>query len=213
MAKARTYTSKRREQTAIATRKRVLDAAKSQFARRGIDSVTIAEIAHKAGVAASTIYALFKSKDGILQAIMRGALFGDRFRAAQQIMDGITAAEQQIALTANVARAIYESESDELGLIRGASAFSPALRKIEAEFEAIRYQMQEERIRLLFAQSKARKGLRAEDARRLLWMYTSRDIYRMLVQDGGWTPDAYQAWLAATLVEALVRTTDEQAQG
>jgi hypothetical protein len=73
--------------------------------------------------------------------------------------------------------------------------------------------MQEERIRLLFAQSKARKGLRAEDARRLLWMYTSRDIYRMLVQDGGWTPDAYQAWLAATLVEALVRTTDEQAQG
>lgn len=202
---ARTYTSKHREQTALASQKRVLDAAKSLFARHGIDRVTIAEIAGKAGVAASTVYAQFKSKDGILQAIMRAALFGDRFRAAQDIMSGITDAEQQIALTANVARAIYESESKELGLIRGASAFSPALRKLEAEFESIRYQMQEERIRLLFAQSKARKGLRVEDARRLLWMYTSRDIYRMLVQDGGWTPDAYQKWLAATLVEALVR--------
>lgn len=204
MSKTRTYTSKRREQTALATRKRVLDAAKLMFARHGIDRVTIAEIGDKAGVAASTVYALFKSKDGILQAIMREALFGDRFRAAQAIMDGMTDAKQLIALTANVARAIYESESQELGLIRGASAFSPALRKIEAEFEGIRYQMQEERIRALFSQGNARRGLNAEQARRLLWMYTSRDVYRMLVQDGGWSAQRYQEWLARTLVEALM---------
>lgn len=208
MTKGRTYTSKRREQTAIATRKRVLDAAKSLFARHGIDRVTIAAIADKAGVAGSTIYALFKSKDGILQAIMREALFGDRFRAAQEIMDGITDAQQLIALTANVARAIYDSESAELGLIRGASAFSPALRKIEAEFERMRYEMQEERIRLLVAQSKIRRGLRAEEARRLLWMYTSRDVYRMLVEDGGWSSQRYQQWLSRTLVEALVEPID-----
>ena len=40
-----------------------------------------------------------------------------------------------IALTAHVARAIYEGENSELGLLRGASAFSPALRKLEPEFE------------------------------------------------------------------------------
>jgi len=204
MPKIRTYTSKRREQTALATRTRVLDAAKSLFARHGIDQVTIAEIGDAAGVAGSTVYALFKSKDGILQAIMRGALFGDRFRAAQAVMQGVTDARQLIALTANVARAIYDSESQELGLIRGASAFSPALRKIEAEFEDIRYQMQEERIRALFSQSKARRGLGEDQARRILWMYTSRDVYRMLVQDGGWTAQSYQDWLSRTLVEALL---------
>ena len=35
-------------------------------------------------------------------------------------------------------------------------------------------------------------------------MYTSRDIYRMLVHESGWTPDQYQSWLSDTLVTTLV---------
>ncbi|MGE5539313.1 MAG: hypothetical protein ACM30I_11905 [Gemmatimonas sp.] len=35
-------------------------------------------------------------------------------------------------------------------------------------------------------------------------MYTSRDVYRMLVHDGGWTPDRYQQWLSEMLLDALV---------
>ncbi len=88
--------------------------------------------------------------------------------------------------------------------MRGASAFSPALRKLEQEFDKVRFEMQEERIKLLFVQSKARRGLELDDARRILWMYTSLDVYRMLVHEGGWTPDQYQQWLADTLVKALV---------
>jgi hypothetical protein len=38
-----------------------------------------------------------------------------------------------------------------------------------------------------------------------MWMYTSRDVYRMLVHDGGWSPDQHQDWLSRTLTEALVR--------
>ena len=108
-------------------------------------------------------------------------------------------------LSAHVARAIYEGESSELGLLRGASAFSSALRKLEQEFEKIRYDMQEERIRLLFAQSKQRRDITLDEARRVLWMYTSRDIYRMLVHESGWTPHRYQQWLSETLVQALVK--------
>jgi hypothetical protein len=65
--------------------------------------------------------------------------------------------------------------------------------------------MQEERVRLLFASSKARPGLDWARARRILWMYTSRNIYRMLVHESGSTPDLYQSWLSSTLVKALVR--------
>ncbi len=111
---------------------------------------------------------------------------------------------QRIALTAHVARAIYEGESAELGLLRGASAFSPELRALEQEFETIRLEMQQERVRALFDQGRQKKGLAFEDARRILWMYTSREVYRMLVHEGGWTPDRYQAWLAGTLIDALV---------
>lgn len=208
MARApkRRYVSKVRSQAAEATRDRVLRAAKALFVRRGIDRATIAEVADKADVSVPTVYALYKSKEGILRELMKRALFGQRFEAARAKLNGVSDPLRLLALTAHVARAIYEAESSELGLLRGASAFSPALRKLEREFENIRFEMQEERIRLLFAQSKQRKGLELDEARRVLWMYTSRDVYRLLVHESGWTPDRYQEWLSNTIVEALVET-------
>jgi AcrR family transcriptional regulator len=201
----RPYQSDLRNHAAEVTRSRVLNAAKLLFARGGIDGVTIAQIAERSGVAASTVYALFKSKEGILRALMEAALFGPRFQEAQAKLEGIKDPVKLVVLSAYVARAIYEGESSELGLLRGASAFSSALRKLEQEFEKIRYDMQEERIRLLFAQSKQRRDITLDEARRVLWMYTSRDNYRMLVHESGWTPDRYQEWLSETLVQALVK--------
>jgi AcrR family transcriptional regulator len=204
MARTRRYDSAKRTAAAQATRQRVLSSARVLFGRHGIDDVTISLIAEKAGVAPATVFALFKSKDGILQAIMRESLFGRHFLVAQRLMEGIGDAALLVALTAKVARAIYESESRDLGLMRGASAFSPTLRRIERRFENMRYEMQENRLRLLFQQGKAREGLDLETARRIMWMYTSRDIYLMLVQEGKWTPEAYETWLERTLCEALV---------
>ena len=203
-APTRHYVSKLRSQKADATKGRVLHAARTLFVRHGIDRATIAQIAGKADVAVPTVYALYKSKEGVLRELMRAALFGQRFQAAREKLEGVTDSVRLLALTAHVARAIYEDESSELGLMRGASAFSPALRKLEQEFEKIRFEMQEERVRLLFAQSKEKKGLGFAEARRILWMYTSRDIYRMLVHESGWTPDRYQEWLSETLVSGLV---------
>jgi AcrR family transcriptional regulator len=201
----RPYVSNVRARAAGATKERVLKAARTLFARRGIDRVTIAQIAEKAGVAVPTVYGLYKSKEGILRELMRAALFGPRFQEARAQLAGVTDPVRLIALTAHVARAIYEGESSDLGLIRGATAFSPSLRKLEREFEQIRFEMQEERVKLLFARSRAKKGLALDEARRILWMYTSRDVYRMLVRESGWTPDRYQEWLSDTLVSALVR--------
>jgi AcrR family transcriptional regulator len=205
--RARKYTSALRSEAAEVTRKRVLEAAQALFVRHGIDRVTIAQIARKGGVAVSTVYALYESKEGILRALLRATLFGQRFQAAFARLEGVNDPIKLIELTAQVARAIYEGESSELGLMRGASAFSPALRKLEQEFETVRFEMQKERLRILFAQSKQRQGLTFDDARRVLWMYTSRDVYRMLVHEGGWTPDRYQEWLCETLVQALVSPT------
>jgi AcrR family transcriptional regulator len=203
-ARKRGYASPVRTEAAGETRARILAAANDLFGRRGIDAVTIAEIAGKSGVAGSTVYAIFKSKEGILRGLMQQSLFGGRFQSAQQILAGIRDPAEMIALTSHVSRAIYESESSDLGLLRRVSGFSPALRKIEEEFEQTRYEMQEERLRRLFAAGRARKSISFEEARRIMWMYTSRAVYGMLVVEGGWTPDRYQEWLSQTLVAALV---------
>lgn len=207
-ASTRRYNSDSRREAADATRRRVLKAARNLFIRHGIDRVTITEIAERAGVAASTIYAIYQSKEGILREMMRATLFGQRFQSVQSMLKTVSDPVRLIALSARVARAIYEGESAELGLLRGSSAFSPALRKLEQEFETIRFEMQEERVRRLFDQHLERKGLTFGDARRILWMYTSRDVYRMLVHEGGWSPDQYQEWLSRTLLDGLVVTAE-----
>ena len=200
----RRYVSEMRSQAAEATRARVLAVAKKLFADRGIDRVTIAEIAKTAGVSLSTVYSLYKSQGGILRGLMKATLFGPAFQTAISKLQGEKDPVRLIALTPSVARAIYEAESSELGLMRGASTFSAALRQLENEFEAIRFEMQKERVELLFAQSKHKAGLSLNEARRILWMYTSRDVYRLLVHEGGWKPERYQKWLSTTLLNELV---------
>ena len=200
---SRTYLSDIRSQAADATRGRVLLASKTLFAARGIDRVTIQQIARKAKVSVSTVFTLYRSKEGILRGLMKSALFGQHFQAAIAMLKGETNPIRLIALTPKVARAIYEAESSELGLIRGVSAFSPALSKLEQEFEELRFSMQKERVELLFKQRKQRKGLTLDEARRILWMYTSREVYRLLVHEAGWTSARYEEWLADTLLRAL----------
>jgi hypothetical protein len=88
--------------------------------------------------------------------------------------------------------------------MREIAAGSATLRAVERDFESWRYALQEDRVTRLFAAGRARPGLDRDRARRILWMYTSRDVYRMLVTEGGWTPAAYESWLAAALLQALV---------
>ena len=200
----RTYVAPLRTKAAEDTRSRILSAATALFGRKGIDKATIADIGRRAGVAASTVYSIYKSKDGLLRALIERSLFGREFQTAQAVLQGVTDAVRLIELTSHVSRAIYEAESTDLGLVRHASGFSPALRRIEQEFEQLRYSMQAGRVRLLFAAGQARAGLTLGEARRILWMYTSRDVYRMLVHEGGWTADRYQQWLSQRLAECLV---------
>lgn len=202
----RPYGSPQRARAAASNRAAVLEASRDLFSRLGVDKVTIAAIAARASLSASTVYAVFKSKEGILRELMRAALFGPRFREALTLLDGVSDPVERVARTALVARAVYESESAELGGLRGLSAFSPALRQLEEEFEEMRYQMQRDRLQALAASGRMKPGLAMEDARRIMWMYTGREVYRMLVEVGGWSGDKYQKWLSATLVGALVRT-------
>ena len=204
-SRKRSYQSEARQQAAQATRGRIITAARKLFARSGVDPVTIADIAERAEVGQSTIYALFGSKTGILRELMREAIFNARYRSAALALEGVTDPDQVLGLTARVARSIYEGEAREAAVLRGASAFSKELRKLESEFEDARYDLQHDRVALLHERKLLRPELDKATARHLLWMYTSRDIYRMLVLERGWTADQYEAWLGRTLAVELLQ--------
>jgi AcrR family transcriptional regulator len=137
----RSYRSDARAEAAERTRSKILDAGKVLFSRKGIDVTTIAQIAERAGVSEPTVYATVKSKAGLLHALMHDAIFGPRFQQALRKLEGVTDPLQRVALSAHVARAVYEGESSELSLLMKSSAFSPELRKAQQAFEVLRRKM------------------------------------------------------------------------
>ncbi|MEM9103942.1 MAG: hypothetical protein AAGB12_16660 [Pseudomonadota bacterium] len=48
------------------------------------------------------------------------------------------------------------------------------------------------------------KSLPKEKARDILWTFTGRDFYRMLVVERKWSPDEYEKWLSNMLINTLV---------
>ena len=203
--KRRRYDSSARRTQASLTRRRILDAARSLFASHGLDRVTIDAVASGAGVSAATVYAAFRSKAGILKALMEESLFNDRYQALVERTRHVTDPVELLHMTASIARAIYDGEKAQLGVIRGASAFSAELREVEQQFERARSDLQAARAERIARKGTVKPGLGLQQVRDILWMLTSRDPYRMLVVERGWTPDAYERWLADTLVRTLLK--------
>ena len=162
-------------------------------------------VAKKAGVAVATVYAVFGSKTGILSAILDAARFDESYqtlvREAMQTRDP----HERLRFPARIARRIYESEHSVLDLLRGAGAVAPVLAHSETERECTRYDAQAGMVEYLVRSRSLRRDLDPKRARDILWSLTSRDIYRLLVHERGWTAQQYEDWLADMLVESLVR--------
>jgi AcrR family transcriptional regulator len=209
-AARRRYNADSRRAKAEDSRARMLLVAKGLFSKHGVDTVTIDDIAEGAGVSPATIYVLFRSKAGILKEIIQGTFFGANYsRVAQRTRDTDDPFEL-LRITASISRIIFDTEKKEIGLMRGTSAFSPELKRIEAEFERIRLDLQEARARLLVRKFAVAREHGLAKVRDIMWMYTGRDIYRMLVLERAWSSDEYEKWLARILIKELIGSPPDQ---
>lgn len=206
MAKpTRAYNSENRQSQAAQTRERILQAAKRLFQTEGFDQVTIGKLAKAAEVSAPTIYAVFKSKRGVLQALMDEALPSDQFSAlVDQSMQGGSPVNR-LRITAKMARQIYDAERELMDVLRGASVVSPEVRELEQEREQRRHDRQAEYVSQLYQEKVLLPELTLDKARDIVWALTGRDLYRMLVMDRGWTPDEYEKWLAEQMARAVLK--------
>ena len=73
----RKYNSRRREEQARETKRRILDAALVLFGRHGYTGATMEAIAQEAGVAPLTVYSAFGSKAALLAALVAVSVGGD----------------------------------------------------------------------------------------------------------------------------------------
>jgi AcrR family transcriptional regulator len=207
----RRYDSSRRRAQAAATRVDILDAAQRLFEERGYAATTMEAIAAETGVALKTVYVAFETKSGVLRG-----LWNHRLRAGQ---DEVPIADQEwyrevvaerdpqekIRRTAQSARAAKERIGGVLRVIRTAAPIDPDIaalwNRIESDFHA----NQRVIVESLAARKALRRGLDVDRAADLLWTLNHPDVWHLLVDQRGWTPEEWETWFRETACAQLLR--------
>lgn len=202
--KKRTYYSRVRQRQAEETRRRILQAARSQFESCGYAATTIDAIAEIADVSPKTITAAFGSKRTLLAEIINPEDFSPPARQLIEKLRTTEDASRQLALVAQITRQAYEPLASSLELLRTAGAVAPELAEVARQIEVRRRQNQARLIASLHRRGTLRSGLSLEEATDVLWAITSYDLYRMLVIEQRWRPERYETWLAELLAQNLL---------
>src|SRR6266576_702023 len=202
--KKRLYKSLVRQRQAGDTRLRIVEATRQLLQSEGYAGMTVEGIAQRAEVSAQSVYAIFKSKTGILTELLDQSTFGPDYEDAVRRALSASDPETRLRLAAPIARQIHDAQSATFDLLRGAGVVAPELAKLEQQRESLRYERQERMIISLRDAERLQPGLNYDTARDIFWMLTGRDVYRMLVREREWSSQKYQDWLADTLVRSLL---------
>ena len=187
-----------RQRQALATRTLIVDTARTLFAENGYAATTIDGIAQHCGVAASTVYAIFGNKRGILRAIREAWHASTNVREIYQRANDAPDPRRRLELYAHATRRQWETGAIVLAIYTGAAAADP---EAAAELE----QALEGRRRNLAALLEAgaltfSAGRPLAEVQAIHLALTRPEVYDELVLAWGWTADAYEAWLAKALI-------------
>lgn len=204
----RRYDSTHRRAQAAQTRLRIFAAAQRLFLRDGYTATTMKAIADEAGVAVQTVYAATTSKREILKGILDTAVSGPaehvavtastRWQQIEQAADPL----RRLALFTALHVEICLREAPAYAIMTDAAGSDPEIRALLEHTATLRYQDQHTLARLLRAH--LRPGLTVRRTADIIWTLASEHTYLALVNDRGWTPPAYQAWLAEQLAAAIL---------
>jgi AcrR family transcriptional regulator len=200
-----------RQRQAQATRAQVARAARELFARRGYVATTIAMIAEAADIPAPTIYSAFGNKAAILSEIADRASAEldvirthERARAAADPADGLRVA-------ANLHRRQCEAMFDVQQVFQEAARVDPDVAARWREIQHNRRRAFHDHLGSI-ADGLA-PGLTVRRATDRYLALVLPEIYRTLVRESGWSPDEYEHWLAATMIEQLLPSGAQRAAG
>jgi AcrR family transcriptional regulator len=205
----RPYRSERRAGQAAATRSAILEAASGLFEEGGYTGTTTAAIAKRAGVSEATVFAAFGSKAGVLQALIGRAVVerdsGGSLAVTSEWSKAATSPHPEDALSdfAKVASEIQRRTWKLIELSRTASDTDPAMAELVKQGAANRRADCGAFLKAALV-GHLRSGLRTAEAIDILWVYTSADMYRLLVGVAGWSHVRYTRWLAETLRSELL---------
>jgi AcrR family transcriptional regulator len=203
-AARRPYRSQLREQQAEQTRRAVVQAAHDLFVANGWAATGMREVASTAGVALETVYSHFSSKRGLLHAVADTAVVGDDAEVplAQRpefLAIGKGRRSARIRAAAQLSTAVQLRTAAVAKLLREAALADDEIAEMLQSTRDRQRRDVAEGLELLLGRPPTvteRDGV---------WAILSPEVYLLLVEGSGWTPDEYEAWLEATLERVIPR--------
>lgn len=191
-----------REERAAVTRGRITDAARRLFRSHGYGATTLTDVAREAGVAVQTIYAVYRSKPGILRALRESvrqqpdaeALFDEAVHEGDE--------DRKLDLFASSIRQRWEHGADVVAIHRDAATADRAVRAEVDKILTIRRSGLRRLAQSLHGLPVA--DVEVERATAILDALTLPEVYLELVDVHGWTPDEYEAWLGRSLSQQMI---------
>jgi AcrR family transcriptional regulator len=202
------------EATRRETRRKLLLAARDEFAENGYRAATVAKIADRADVALQTLYHAWGSKRDLLRGVLELAVTGD-----EDVHLG--RGEMPDAVLARVDPGVH-GDPDQLlvhlvGTFRGLAERSAAVWKtyrdaaavdadIEADWAAL-MELRRTNFSTLFASVPTqawRAGVSAERAVDTIWTLASPQTHELLVGVLGYSYDDYEDWLLTTIRRSVL---------
>lgn len=191
-----------RQRQALWTRRLIVDATRKLFLERGYTATTMEAIAKEAGVAVSTVYAIYKNKRTILRAIREAWHEQTHAREINEEASRHPDPERRLEMVAHASRRQWEAGGTLVAIYQGAAA---ADREAAAELrEALRGRRAALDRIVEGMEAALRPDLDPTRAAAILRALCRAELYRELVEESGWSPDEYEAWLFETLKEQLL---------
>jgi AcrR family transcriptional regulator len=200
----------RRQKKARQTRQRILSAAADLFTRQGYTATTIQQIAEQADVAWQTVYSVFGTKAAILSAAFDVAVAGDdepipvAERPFVQAIRDAADPREKAGIFAHHLRESAARTAGVVSVIESAATTDPEIAALWRKLRDQGLRGMTLAARGFQEQGALRPGLTIARAADILWLYLGPWSYRVLVTQGGWTLDEYEAWLADTLSTQVI---------
>jgi AcrR family transcriptional regulator len=200
----RRYEQRARAEEADRTRRRIVDAALERLRDAPAEPVSMERIASMAGVARSTVYAIFGSRAGLFDAVgvelrSRGgydrlvqASHDDDARAA--LRGGLRAASEMLAASRDSYRTLHSMAKLDPAAVGGSvhrweEERARAMARIAAQ---------------LHEQGHLRDGISVQEADDILWVITSFESFDLLYSGRGLPLDTVVERLTETAERALM---------
>lgn len=195
----RPYSSPGRDEQALATRRRIREAAEELFLRDGYTATSISAIATAAGVSRPTVFNVFGSKPALLKEVADVRLAGDDSPIdllsrplGRQILTA-TDPHALLRVQARYAGEIMERIGPLLAMIAEAAATDPDAAALVAAQEEGRLIGMGAAIDRLVELGALRAGVSARHGREAIWLLSGLEPW-LLAQRCGWSKKRYQDW-------------------